>query len=279
MNVAIVCNEQKDRDYEVTEKLIRKLDELKMGICTDVAALHTFCSSVDVCSTEEAFERADVILTVGGDGTILKAAQLASALDKPILGINMGRVGFMAEIEPHELGLLDRLLSGDYIIEQRMMLQVYIERDGEACYRVDALNDAVISHGAISRMIDITIYNKNEFITEYCADGVIFSTPTGSTAYSVAAGGPVVDPLLKTILSTPICAYSLTTKPILFHSSADLTVRLNNVGAVPYLTADGSVNHKLQETDVIHIKKSERTTKLIKFKDVSFYDILAKKLK
>lgn len=275
MNAAIICNEKKDHGLIVTNQLIKKLKSLDFTIYSDCNLL----SEIHITSSYTAFQLADMVFTVGGDGTILRAAQTASALNKPILGINMGRVGFMAEIEPNEFDTLDRLISGSYIVEERMMLDVSVERNGKISYQVDALNDAVISHGAVSRMVDICIYNNKKFVTEYCADGVIFSTPTGSTAYSVAAGGPVVDPLLETILSTPICAYSLKTKPMLFHPSADLSVTFSDIGTSPYFTIDGIINHKLSEHDTVHIKKSKKKTKLIKFKNLSFYDILAKKLK
>lgn len=273
MQAMIICNDRKDHGLTVTKRLVKKLRSLDFTVYSD-KPIADAC-----CDIEAGFRAADIVFTVGGDGTILQAAQMASEMQKPILGINMGRVGFMAEIEPDELDMLDRLATGDYIIEERMMLDAAVERNGAVCFHAGVLNDAVISHGAVSRMIDISIYNNDKFITEYCADGVIFSTPTGSTAYSVAAGGPVVDPLLETILSTPVCAYSLSAKPILFHSTANLSVTITAAGTSPYFTLDGTVNYRLQEKDIVHIKKSEKKTKLIKFKNISFYDTLAKKLR
>ena len=279
MNITIVPNHKKDKDYIVTRNLIAKLKKLNADIYSYEPQLRTLGEEIVILDKDKSLKSTDIIITVGGDGTILRVAQEASVYEKPIIGINMGKVGFMAEIEPDELDILDRLNNRDFIIENRMMLDVKIMRNGELNFTANALNDIVISRGAVSRMIDADVYNYDEFISSYCADGIIFATPTGSTAYSVSAGGPIVDPLLETILATPICAHALNTRPILFHPTARLNINLKDMNTNAYVTLDGYINHEILENDKIYIKKSGKSTQLIKFKNMSFYYTMSQKIK
>ena len=164
---------------------------------------------------EDLYKKADVIITIGGDGTIIRYAKRAALEGKPVLGINAGRMGYLADIEQNELELLKKLTTGEYRVEERMMLSVRVMEDGRETARHIALNDAVITSGFISRIIDISVGVADDFI-HYRADGLILSTPTGSTAYSMSAGGPIIDPLTRNFCVTPICSHSLSAKPILF---------------------------------------------------------------
>ena len=272
-------NAERDIDLYVTNKLIKKLVTLNIQIIADSPLVSGLNKAVELLNREDCFKQADILFTIGGDGTILRVAQDAAINDLPIIGINMGKVGFMAEIEQDEIDILDRLINKDYIVEKRMMIDVKLWRNGEMIFTENALNDAVISRGVVSRLIDINVYNHNKFISSYHADGIIFATPTGSTAYSVSAGGPIVDPTLSSILATPICAHTLATRSILFNHDAELSVMFNGMKMPQYLTIDGYINYQLEENDVVRFKKSGNVTKLIKFKNVSFYDTLSKKMK
>lgn len=279
MKASVRTNITRDTDLTVSRALIAKLESLSINCYSNIEEL---CSSDGLTRYEDDddfFAKTDVVFTIGGDGTILRAAQKASYYNKPIIGVNMGRVGFMAEVEPTELDLIDNLISGNYRIEDHLMLDVRIERNGEVVYTGTALNDVIINHGAMNRMIDASVYYGNNLIRDYVADGLIFATPTGSTAYSLSAGGAAVDPTLETILLTPICAYSLNSRPILFSPDAKLYTVFNSMKTPSFVTVDGMDNVPLTQFDRVFIEKSNRVTKLIKFKDLSFYEILNTKLR
>ena len=222
--------------------------------------------------TDNILRSCDMVLTIGGDGTIIHAARKAALLDKPILGINTGRLGFVAELEPNELDMLSRLADGDYSIEKRMMLKV-THRDKEFY----AMNDAVISRGSLSRLIDIDVSLAEDkgYICHYRADGLIVSTPTGSSAYSLAAGGPVVEPTMKCIVMTPVCSHSLFARPVVFSHNSQLALSAAcDDNTKVYLTLDGVKTMIIDRNDVIYVTSSQIETKLIKLKDKTFYKVL-----
>ncbi len=228
---------------------------------------------------ESVYAEADVIIVLGGDGTILEAARRASQRGTPILGINLGRLGYMAELEMSELSLLDRLVKGDYQLECRSMLRVELFGGGELrsfCY---ALNDAVISGGSVSRIVDLELSEGGTVVTDYRADGLIVATPTGSTAYSMSAGGSVVDPRVECFCVTPICPHSFHARPMIFSDKAVLEVkntcyREKNL----YLTVDGRMNFELYRNQVVRITKSSMQTKLIRLKKCEFFRRLRQKM-
>jgi len=226
------------------------------------------------------YEEATVIIVLGGDGSILEAARRASQLDKPILGINLGRLGYMSELEIGELDHLHRLFTGDYRIEKRAMLRVELfsgEEMKSFCY---ALNDAVVSNGSISRIVDMELSENGSHITNYRADGLIVSTPTGSTAYSMSAGGTVVDPSVNCFCVTPICPHSFAARPIIFSDTS--TLEIKNICArekMLYLTVDGRMNFELYRNQTVRITRAAIETKLIRFKDDRFYKKLCRKMR
>lgn len=216
----------------------------------------------------------DVIITIGGDGTIIHAAKKGAEKGIPILGINAGRIGYLADISSGELELLSALKDKSYEIEERMMLEVSLGDKKYYC-----LNEAVISKGSLSRMIDIELSVDNSEIF-YRADGLIAATPTGSTAYSMSAGGPVVDPSLDLIILTPICSNSLFDRPILLNKDSLINVSTicpENTEA--YLTVDGEQSIKIYPNQQLSIKRSAHTAKLIKIKNSSFYETLSEKMR
>ncbi|MBE6554295.1 MAG: NAD(+)/NADH kinase [Ruminococcaceae bacterium] len=228
---------------------------------------------------ESVYAEANLLIVLGGDGTILEAARRAAVRGTPILGINLGRLGYMAELEPTELDLLDRLFTGEYELEERSMLRVELLSGGELksfCY---ALNDAVISNGSVSRMIELELSEGGNPVTTYRADGLIVATPTGSTAYSMSAGGALVDPRVPCVCVTPICPHSFIARPMIFSDDAVLEVR--NICArekMLYLTVDGRMNFELYRNQVVRITKANIKTQLIRLKKCGFYRKLRQKM-
>ena len=234
-------------------------------------------------STKENFDKAmslcDCAIAIGGDGTTLNIAKKAAFLNKSALGINAGRLGFMSGIERDELSLLTKLINKEYIIDERAMLKATIEKDGEVLSSHHCLNDIVVSRGNFARLIDVTITCDGRSVSNMRSDGVIISTPTGSTAYSMAAGGPVVSPEADCIIETPICPHSLMDRSIIFSADKELIVTANNdQNNSPIMTVDGQEAVNLTPGCQIHIKKSDITTKLIKLKPENFYEVLNKKI-
>lgn len=235
-------------------------------------------SIVKLLPYEILFERADLIITLGGDGTLLHIAAKASEHSTPVLGINIGHLGYMTELEINELDKLSKLFDGSFTVESRIMLDVSVIREENKLIKFCALNDAVISYGTVSRIITFSLFCDKKKATDYRADGIILSTPTGSTAYSLSAGGPIIEPSVSAITATPICPHSLSSKSIVFSDTSVLDVEISpqNVGDI-YLTVDGENNYPLQINDRINIRKSNKQFSLIKINDFSFFEILNKK--
>lgn len=230
-------------------------------------------------NVDKAMSLCDCAIAIGGDGTTLNIAKKAAFLNKSALGINAGRLGFMSGIERDELSLLTKLINKEYIIDERTMLKATIKKDGEVLSSHHCLNDIVVSRGNFARLIDVTITCDGRSVSNMRSDGVIISTPTGSTAYSMAAGGPVVSPEADCIIETPICPHSLMDRSIIFSADKELIVTANNdQNNSPIMTVDGQEAVNLAPGCQIHIKKSDITTKLIKLKPENFYEILNKKI-
>jgi len=227
----------------------------------------------------QALRDADMLICFGGDGTILHAAKDANPYRIPILGVNMGSVGFMAELEHGELSLLSRLVSGRYEIEERMMLDVCVKREGRVIYSDAALNDAVLTKGAVARVLEMGVTGDRVLISSFSGDGVIIATPTGSTAYSMAAGGPIVEPSARNIIVTPICAHSLRVKPMVLDGGRTVGVRLEQGGRrSAYLSVDGGRAFKVLSGDRVEARRSGQVTRLVKLTGRSFYELLHQKL-
>ncbi len=221
---------------------------------------------------------ADMLICFGGDGTILHAAKDANAYGIPILGVNMGSVGFMAELEYSELSLLSKLASGKFSTESRMMLDVSVIREGRQIFHDIALNDAALTKGAVARVVDLKISCDNVPMSDFSGDGVVVSTPTGSTGYSMAAGGPIVEPTAENLIITPICAHTMDAKSFVLSSERVVSVRMGRLTRkTAYLSADGGRAFRLQDGDLAEIRKSDKVTKLVRLSGRTFYEILAKK--
>ena len=222
---------------------------------------------------------ADMLITFGGDGTILHLAKLAALHKMPILGINMGGLGFVAELEAKQLDVLQKLKDWNFELEQRMMLDVSVIRDGKQVYTNLGLNDAVIREGPISHVIHLKISSDGHHLADIAGDGVIVSTPTGSTAYSLSAGGPVVEPVAQTMIVCPICIHNMRFSSYVLSPEHTLTVELERNGRKPvYLFVDESRAFTLKADDKIIIRRSKYVTKLVRLSERSFCEIFSQKM-
>lgn len=230
-------------------------------------------------NTQEELKSADMLICFGGDGTILHAAKDANACHVPVLGVNLGSVGFMAELEQGELSMLSRLAAGKYTIEERMMLDVTVRREGKMIYSELALNDAAVTKGAVARVVDLEVYGDKVLISSFSADGVLISTPTGSTAYSMSAGGPIVEPTAENIIVTPICPHALSARSFVLGRGRTVSVKLGRmVRKTTYLSVDGGKAFRLNSGDVVEARESKSKTQLVRVTGRTFYEILNHKL-
>lgn len=230
-------------------------------------------------SPEDIVPRADLLIVLGGDGSLLGVARRFAKFNKPILGINLGRLGYLVELEKNNIHALERLFDGDYRTEDRIMLDAKVYRHGKAVFSGCALNDAVVTKGALSRMVHLTMSVDERLVNQYHADGVVIATPTGSTAYSMSAGGSVVSPELEVILLTPICPHALTCKPIIVSDRSTVRIDADFVDAEEVvLTLDGQEGFRLSPGDYIEITKSDYKTRLVRLTERNFFRILKQKL-
>lgn len=284
MNKILLCpNQERDPGLQVSLRLLRKLrdrgtdaivylpfDEIPDGI-----------PSQDLLygSEDEVMRGVDMLICLGGDGTMLRFSKLAARYDVPMLGINMGHLGFITELELEEMGELEEILSGHYTLEKRMMIDVEVRRDGNLVFSGFGLNEAVVSRSDPAHAIRLTAYGDNRKISDYAGDGIIIATPTGSTAYSMAAGGPIVEPTAENLILTPICAHSLTAKAYVLTGDRLTSVKLIRAdGNDAQLLIDGRDRFPLLVGDLIYVKKSELYCRLVKVLDRSFYEIVKNKL-
>jgi NAD+ kinase len=229
---------------------------------------------------ERVADSSQILLVLGGDGTMLAAARLAAPRRIPLLPVNMGSLGFLASFTLEELyPALDDVLGGRSSVSQRVMLMVELESSGSIIEDQCALNEAVINKGALARMIEMELTINSDFVCRYRADGLIVASPTGSTAYSLSAGGPIVHPAVESFIVTPICPHMLTDRPLVIPDSSCVEVKLNGDTDSVFLTLDGQPGIPLQPTDRVRIFRAEETLKLIQPPKKSYFEILRNKLK
>jgi len=279
--VALCPNPFRDQDLAVTLQTQKLLEE--KGFKTIISPVFktqnrvSMPGSVLTVSMEQAVRCADFIVAFGGDGTLLRTAQYAAPAGVPILGVNMGHMGFMAEVEENELHKIVSAAAGEYEPSERMMLDVELKREGKTVYSGLALNDAVIT--GVVHTIRLEAIRDGRTITKFSGDGLILATPTGSTAYSMSAGGPLVEPSAENIILTPICAHALAIRAFVLTPDGSVTVKLGNLTEKDaVLSLDGGVAINLWENDEIVVKKSKYKTVLAHVGEKSFYDIAFEKL-
>jgi NAD+ kinase len=229
---------------------------------------------------EEIPALVDMIVVLGGDGTLLSVARQVGALSTPILGVNLGSLGFLTEITREELfPVLERVLSGDFAISERMRLLAVIRREGAEVARYRVLNDVVINKGALARIIDMEAWIDERYLTTFKADGLVISTPTGSTGYNLSAGGPIIYPGNHCHVIAPICPHTLTNRPIVVSDEARIKVEVKSHDEDVLLTADGQVGMQLRGDDIVELRKSNHCTRLIRSPDKDYFQILRTKLR
>lgn len=276
MKFGVIPSAEKDKGLVHTTEVCRRLLELNGTVLMpDYTAKQIEMEGLQFFHVHEIYNAANMIIVLGGDGTILHAAKLASLRQLPVLGVNVGRLGFMAGLELNELDRLEKLVHGDYELDSRMMLDVFVGDQPVA----HALNDVVISKGAISRLIDIRVDCGKRPVGNYRADGLIVFTPTGSTAYSLSAGGPVIDPEFESIGLTPICPHSLISRTILFSPDAEICMLSQQLeDREAYLIVDGQRVMELKSEMCVRVSRAKRKTHLVRLKDISFYEVLNNKM-
>jgi len=280
--IILYPNVENDIDFETTKEVgeILKNSGWLTVLCPAFLDENTTLdppSGYIFSNIEDELPTAEMIITFGGDGTILRAARAAADLGVPILGINLGGKGFMAELEADDIELLGSIAGGNYQIETRIMIDVEVLRDGDIVCSDFALNDIVVRGD--NKVIDLTIYGDNQKITNFHGDGTVIATPTGSTAYSMSAGGPIVDPAAKNIIITPICAHILEARSFVLVLGRIVTVEIGFKKNNPaYISVDGGDHIDVQSGDTIKVYKSERSTQLVRLSDKSFYRKVSEKL-
>ena len=281
MKTAIVVNLSKENAIYCAKQIVKllRLNGAEICMLSECKPFYSDKKIVFSDTIEELFLQCDVAITVGGDGTIIHAAKYAAPCKKPIIGVNVGRLGFAADVEADEIGQLTRLLSGDYYSEMRMLLDIAVVKNNKSKHYL-AVNDAVMAHGQLSKIVDFQLSLDDEIISKYRADGLLFSTPTGSTAYSLSAGGPILAPQMECILMTPVCPHSLFSRSVLFDGKSELTVMVKiPLGCSCVLTIDGEENINICDSDKVIIRKSSQRLELLSIHKRNFYKRLNEKLK
>lgn len=278
MRIALIPNLTRTESFEVTSGICERLKALGAQYCFFPEQKQNFeFTGADFLSPEEALSSCDAVIAIGGDGSIIHAAKLAIMKHKPILGINAGRLAFMAGLENNELNLLSRLIDGDYTVDKRLLLKTSVIKGDKVIFSDYCVNDCLVTNEEKQRMAAIDVALDGSVFNSYLCDGVLVSTPTGSTAYSLSAGGPVVDPELESILLTPLCPHSLFDRSLIFRPDAVLTV--TSAENLPLcISNDGMQPITIEQGCRAEISRAEFTANFIRIKSDNFIDILYTKL-
>lgn len=282
--VILTPNPYRDKNFQTVRTAVQILRD--SGVETKICLPFELDRSYDLprdlhfSRLDRELPTASAVVSFGGDGTILHMAKSATRHGVPILGVNIGTMGFMAELESGELSQLSRLATDDYTIDNRMMLDVTVHRDRDIIFHDICLNDCVITKGAVARIVHMSVKCDGVQAMECGGDGIIVATPTGSTAYSLSAGGPFVEPEAHSILITPICAHDVASRSIVASDKRVITVSMTrNARRNAFLSVDGGKALRMNLGDVATVRKSDLVTKLIRLKDRSFYDVVNMKFK
>ncbi len=282
--IILTSNPYRDRNFQTVRKAAKIIRDADMEPCLclpfEVDKNYEIPKDLRFCRLEKEMPKASAVVCFGGDGTILHMAKAATRQNLPILGVNIGTMGFMAELETSEMGELARLANDDFTIEKRMMLDVTVQRDRDIIFHDIGLNDVVVTKGAVARIAHMKVECDGIQAMEFSGDGVIVSTPTGSTAYNLSAGGPIVDPETHNILITPICAHDIMSRCMVTSEKREITISLTkNTRRNAFLSVDGGKALRLNMGDIATIRKSNLSTKLIRLKDRTFYDVVNMKFR
>lgn len=281
-NVILTPNPYRDKNFQTVRaaQQILKNAGIQTKLCLpfEVDRSYDLPKDLRFSRLDRELPNAELVICFGGDGTILHTAKAATRRGIPILGVNIGTMGFMAELESTELDALASLAKGNYTLDSRMMLDVTIQRDRDILFHDIGLNDVVVTKGTVARIVHLEVKCDGVQAMAYGGDGLIASTPTGSTAYSLSAGGPIVEPEAKNIIITPICPHDVVSRCIVASDKRVVTVEMvHNARRNAYLSVDGGKAVRLNMGDLVTIRKSHLETKLVRLKDRSFYDVVSAK--
>ncbi len=279
-SVGIVCKPIKDIVASMVPPLIEWLHARQIEVFVDQETHACIAPTVPAVSRKALADKIQLLIVLGGDGTLLSATRALGGRQVPVLAVNLGGLGFLTSVTREEIyPLLDQVLAGNYHVSERMMLNADILRNGQGAERQCALNDAVINKAALARMLDFDLYIDRAHVGLYRADGLIVATPTGSTAYSLAAGGPIVHPHLDAFVITPICPHMLTNRPLVIPDTAQVEIDIAAAEEPVYLTLDGQTGCQLQPRDRVAISKSSSKVALILSPQKTYFEVLRSKLR
>jgi NAD+ kinase len=278
--IGITINKSKPKALQVAEELISLLKQKGAAVYLEPEIAIELKQPDWGLPLNQFWTKVELVFVLGGDGTLLGVARQLAEHRLPILGFNVGQLGFLSEAEPEDLSMaVDRVLAGDYFVEERLMLEAEVVRNGRVVEKGIALNDVGVAKGSFGRMITCTTYMDGMMLGTYSGDGLIVSTPTGSTAYSLSCGGPIVHPSIQQVLLlTPICPHTLTSRPMVLPAEGVLEIRVSAVHREMGMTIDGQVGYCLKEGDIVRVKRSPFPTLLIKWQERSFFEVVRQKL-
>ncbi|MDK2792908.1 MAG: kinase [Deferribacteres bacterium] len=277
-NIAIIVKPHTNNIREITLDIINYLKSNNKNIILEKRAAEAL-DSKEFSDDSEIREEADLLVVLGGDGTLISAIRLLQDKDTPVMGINLGRLGFLTDTKlENAKATLDEVFSGNFSIEKRMKFDITVKKGDNTTFKTKVINDLVINKGALARIIDIDVSVDNLFMNTYRADGIIVSTPTGSTAYTLAAGGPIVYPTLNSIIVTPICPHALSHRPIVLHETSKLQIKVRNLDDKVFITCDGQEGKKMEANETVYVEKSNSSANLIVTKHHNYFTLLKEKL-
>lgn len=276
MKIGIVPNFTREKTLEVFNNTITYLNKFHIEYCIDISVKDILPS--EYIFSPDVYAEADVLLVIGGDGSFIHAAKEAAFYNKSVLCINAGNLAFLAGLEGNELHLIEKLITGDYTTDKRMMLEVVLKDNRSEKLLGYCLNDIAVARYGEIKLIDLDVFCNNRKINSYRGDGVVISTPTGSTAYAWSAGGPVIDPDLRCITLTPICTHSPLNRSFVFNEKSVITVKAQNKSQMICLSTDGDKSLQLDDSFEIVIRQSDYYAEFIRIKSDEFFDILNQKL-
>lgn len=279
MKIGIMAKTTKEENSPVVSDLVKWLESKGVEVVLDNEVARFIGRKGGIAKTKIG-DMIDVLVVLGGDGTFISAARVIVKKNVPLLGVNLGGLGFLTEVSVDEAKkVLESVLEGNFQTENRMLLIAHVHRHDERIADYSVVNDVVINKGALARIIKFEMHINGSFVCNYRADGLIISTPMGSTAYSLSAGGPIVHPVLNSIIITPICAHSLTNRPLVVPDDSRIKVIIKETNGEVFLTLDGQVGFSIDSGDVIEVRKADEQLKVIKSPLRNYYEILRTKLR
>ena len=275
MKILLIANEQKDKDFILANEIVRIIDNRAEVYAEEKIKTDKLCNVTYI--SQDSYSLMDMFLVLGGDGTLLSVSKTASCLEIPVIGVNLGRLGFLSEIEKENLKAdIDKLLAKDFDIQERMMVSAKLHDADDIC----ALNDIIVARGnSLLKILEFDVYIDDEFLDHFKADGIIISTPTGSTAYSLSAGGPIVDPSMDIIIITPICPHKMYSRTIIVSKDKKITVKnRSSDGTMAIVAADSQIVGEISNGQKVVIGEAQNKFKLINLHGFKFFSVLHNKL-